>query len=231
MDTGNVIVVSPDREQSGVGCAVTLHHPVRVDNVLSPLDGIKAYTVEGTPGDSVVLASTTIIKERIDLLVSGINHGSNLGNDVFVSGTVGAAFHGYFRGIPSMAISVTSLTDVRFDAASMVTRLLAQLFKDGKLPKELLLNVNVPNIPTKDLKGIRVTSLGRNSYTEIVETGSDPRRKYHWIKRTQPAWELEDGTDIFAVENQYISISPLNTDITDKHLLSILGDIELHLHV
>ena len=229
MEAGEVIVVAPDREQSGVGCSVTLHHPVRITPTLSHFDGIETYAVEGTPGDSVVLATSTLIKESVDLLVSGINHGSNLGNDVYVSGTVGAAFHGYFRGIPSVAISVTSLTDVRYDAASRIAPLLAHRAREGGLPKEILLNVNLPNKPLKDLKGVQVTRLGSKSYTEIVEEGHDPRRKYHWIKRTRPAWRMEEGTDIWAVQNDYISMTPLHTDITAKHLLPELEDLDLRI--
>lgn len=227
IEVGEVIVVAPDREQSGVGCSVTLHHPVRITPTPSRFDGIETYAVEGTPGDSVVLATSTIIKGPVDLLVSGINHGSNLGNDVYVSGTVGAAFHGYFRGIPSVAVSVTSLTDVRYDAASRIALMLANRAKEGSLPKEILLNVNLPNKSLKDLKGVQVTRLGSSSYTEIVEEGRDPRRKYHWIKRTRPAWRMETGTDIWAVQNDYISMTPLHADITAQHLFSELEDFAL----
>lgn len=226
---GDVVVVAPDREQSGVGSSVTLHHPVRMAPTAPLLDGVKTYAVEGTPADSVILATETLIKEPIDLLVSGINAGSNVGNDVFVSGTVGAAFHGYFRGIPSIAISVTALNDVRYEVAARLASLLALRVKEGALPKGLLLNVNLPNKPMEQLKGILVTRLGRNSYLEVVNEGKDPRRKYYWINRSRPAWQLEEGTDIWAVQNDYISLSPLHNDVTAYSLVPHLEKLELAL--
>ncbi len=224
---GDVVVVAPDREQSGVGSSVTLHHPVRVAPAAAPHDGIEAYAIEGTPGDCVILATETLVKGPIDLLVSGINGGANLGNDVFVSGTVGAAFHGYFRGIRSIALSVTALNDLHFDVAARLAFLLASQVKDGALPKRLLMNVNVPNKPLDQLKGVQATRLANGSYTEVVTEGKDPRRTYYWINRTRPAWTLEAGTDIWAVKNDYISITPLDNDVTAHSILPRMEELKL----
>ena len=211
---GEVVVVAPDRQQSGVGSSVTLHHAVRMAPTIFNRDGIKSYAVEGTPGDSVILATEKLVKDPIDLLVSGINTGSNMGNDVFVSGTVGAAFHGFFRGIPSMAVSVTALYDVHFEPAARVAYLLALKARDGLFPPRALINVNVPNKPLSQLKGLRVTRLADGSYTEVVDEGNDPRRLHYWINRSRPNWTSQPGTDIWAAENDLISITPLHNDVT-----------------
>ena len=224
---GDVVVVAPDREQSGVGSSVTLHHPVRIASAVPLHDGIEAYAIEGTPGDSVILATETLVKGPIDLLVSGINAGSNLGNDVFVSGTVGAAFHGYFRGIPSIALSITALNDLHFDVAARLAFLLASHVREGALPKKLLMNVNVPNKPLDQLKGVQATRLANGSYSEVVNEGKDPRRKYYWINRTRPTWTLEAGTDIWAVQNDYISITPLDNDVTAHSILPCMDELKL----
>ena len=226
---GEVVVVAPDREQSGVGCSVTLHQAVRSTPVASLVDGVDTYAVEGTPGDSVILATSTLVKEPIDLVVSGINSGSNLGNDVLVSGTVGAAFHGYFRRIPSIALSVISLTDIYLDAASRLASLLALRVKEGILPKEILLNVNLPNKPIDEIKGVLVTRLSGNSYSEVVEEGKDIRRRYYWINRARPVWQMEEGTDVWAVQNDYISVTPIHSNLTDHSQLPQLEKLDLHL--
>lgn len=221
-EVGKVVVVAPDRQQSGVGSSITLHNAVRMAPTMFSREGIESYAVEGTPGDSVILASEKLIEGPIDLLVSGINTGSNLGNDVFVSGTVGAAFHGFFRGIPSLAVSVTSLHDVHFEAAAGVACLLAAKARAGLFPPRALINVNVPNKPMEDLKGVKVTRLSDGSYTEVVDEGADPRRLHYWINRSKPNWTTQPGTDVWAIENGFISITPLQNDITDHASLSDL---------
>lgn len=226
-EVGDVVVVAPDREQSGVGASVTLHHPVRVSPSPPVMNGIEAYSVEGTPGDSVILATSTLVKEPIGLIVSGINAGANLGNDVFVSGTVGAAFHGYFRGIPSIAVSVTALNNLRYEVAAKLAMLLAIRVREGALPKELLLNVNLPNEPIEKLKGVKVTRSGQNSYTESIKEGYDARRKYYWLERGKPAWQIEEGTDIWAVQSNYVSITPLRNDITAHQQLPDLEQLHM----
>ncbi len=219
------MVVAPDREQSGVGASVTLHHPLRVASSPPVMNGIEAYAVEGTPGDSVILATSTLVKKPVDLLVSGINPGANLGNDVFVSGTVGAAFHGYFRGIPSIAVSITALDDLRYEAAAKLARLLAIRVRNGALPKELLLNVNLPNEPIEKLKGVKVTRSGNTSYTEFLKEGYDARRKYYWLEPGDRTWKMEEGTDIWAVQNDYVSITPLRNDVTAHPQMPYLEEL------
>ena len=215
-----VIVVAPDREQSGVGTSVTLHRPLRARKARPRIQGIETYAVEGTPADSVVLAIRMLVKDKIDLIVSGINEGSNLGNDVLISGTVGAAFQGHFHMINSIAISVASFTDLHFEVAAGIGLCLAQEIASGSLGERVFLNVNVPNVPSDMIKGIEITRLGERDSSDSsrnghVETGHDGKRTYYWFKHAAPQWKEGEGTDIWALEQNKISITPLHTDITN----------------
>ena len=204
----SITVVAPDRDQSGTGTSVTLRHPLRLSKVKSPIKGIAAYSVEGTPADSVILALRFAIKDKIDLVVSGINEGPNLGNDTFISGTIGAALQGYFYGIPAIAISTAAFEDLHFDVAARLARLLTGAFDDGILPKKLLLNVNLPNLPREKLKGIEITKLGERNYTDKISPGHDGKREYYWIVRGIPEWNVSAGSDIWALDQDKISITP-----------------------
>lgn len=214
-----VVVVVPDREQSGVGTAVTLHQPLRVRAVTPHVADIDAYAVEGTPADSVIIALRMLLKGRVDLLMSGINEGSNLGNDVLISGTVGAALQGYFHGVPSIAISVASFEDLHFDVAARIGSFLAQQVDAGNLPHRVLLNVNLPNLPLDQIRGIELTRLGERSFTDAVragyvKAGHDGKRDYYWIVHGNPKWKEGEGTDIWALEKNKVSITPLHSDLT-----------------
>ena len=134
--------------------------PLRVTEIPPHVEGVPTYAVEGTPSDSAIVALQTLIEEPVDLVVSGINKGANMGNDVFISGTMGAALQAHFRGIPAIAISVAALRDVQFDAAAQVARLLAQNVADGRLTAPLLLNVNLPNVPPSESGACRSPGLG-----------------------------------------------------------------------
>ena len=215
-EVGEVVVVAPDREQSGVGTAISMHHPVRVTEVPPRVEGVTAYAVEGTPADCTILALESLIEDTVDLVISGINRGANLGNDIFISGTVGAAFQGFFRGIPSIAMSVASLTDVHYGPAALVARLLAQATAEGKLNAPLLLNVNLPNVPLEKIKGVSMTQLGKRTYMDVVKEGDDGRRKYYWIVRDKPGWELAKGLEIWVVRRRRVSITPIHTNLTSN---------------
>jgi 5'-nucleotidase len=205
---GNVTVVAPDRDQSGIGTAITMRHPLRLSKIKSPIRGVKAYSVEGTPGDSVILALRFAVKDTIDLIVSGINEGPNLGNDVFISGTIGGALQGYFYDIPAIAVSVAAFEKLNFYIAAKLARLLAEGFHNGVLPRKLLLNVNVPNLPKENIRGIEITRLGERSYTDNIGQGHDGKKEYYWIVRGVPEWSVVEGTDIWAMEQDKISITP-----------------------
>lgn len=224
-ETGEVVVAAPDREQSAVGSSVTLHHPLRAREIEPPVSGVKSYSVEGTPADSVILALRTLIHGEIDLVVSGINEGANMGDDVLISGTVGAALQGYLNGIPSMAVSVKAVDNVHFDAAARLAVVLTKLIAKGALPRRMLLNINLPNLPLSQIKGIELTHLGRRSYGDTIEEGHDGKRKYYWIVRGKPEWQPQDGTDIWAVLNDRISITPLHAVATSPRVLSTLKQL------
>jgi len=216
-----VVVVAPDRDQSGIGTAVTLHHPVRVSPVPPEVTRVEAYAVEGTPADTVILALKTLLKDKVDMIFSGINEGSNLGNDVLISGTVSAALQGYFYGLPSVSISVGSIKKVRFDVAARFGALLAQQVAKSKMPQKFLLNINVPNLPLERISGIEITRLGERSYMDNIKAGHDGKRKYYWIVRGKPDWKEVEGTDISALGKNKISITPLHGDLSgDIHLKS-----------
>jgi 5'-nucleotidase len=209
-----VIVVAPDREQSGKGTSISLSSPLRISKVKRIAAGVPSYAVEGTPADSVILGLDQMAKD-VDLVVSGINSGANLGEDIFISGTVGAALQGYFRGLPSIAISVGSLHPPTFHAATVIlAAIVRQIEKEG-YSNRLLLNVNVPSIQFSDICGIDVTRLGGRAYTDVITTGDDGKQEYYWIAHGTPAWHLVEGTDIWAVRNNRISITPLHSDLTD----------------
>jgi len=217
-----VVVVAPDRDQSGIGTAVTLHHPVRVSPMPPEVTRVETYAVEGTPADTVILALKTLLKDGVDMVFSGINEGSNLGNDVLISGTVSAALQGYFYGLPSVAISVGSIKRVRFDVAARFSALIVQQVAASKMPQKFLLNINLPNLPLEKIAGIEITRLGERSYMDNIKAGHDGKRKYYWIVRGKPDWKEVEGTDISALGKNKISITPLHSDLSsDIHFESM----------
>ena len=207
---GDVSVVAPDRDQSGVGTAMTLMSVLRVQEIRSPLEGVQAFSVEGTPADCVILAIEELVQGTIDLVVSGINQGSNLGKGVMTSGTVGAAFHGYFHDIPSMAVSVAYTNGIIYDVAAQTAGTLARAISDSSAPPPLLLNVNVPSLSADKIRSVELTRLGPIAYLENVERGSNGYRPHYWIKHNKPVnTSAPEGTDIWAVRDNRISITPL----------------------
>jgi len=228
-EAGQIFVVAPDREQSGVGASLTLHAPIRAREVppavYGNINGVKAYSVEGTPGDSCVLALDKLVGP-VDLLVSGINQGSNLGEDILISGTVGAALQGYIRGYPSIAISVAAIKDARFEVATAFLELLSRSLAEGAEPPSSLLNVNLPNEPPERIQGVEITRLGRRSYSESVKEGNDGRREYYWVSRSKAVdKEQPEGTDIWALRHNRISITPIHAGLTDLQRMHQVEDM------
>ncbi|MBI5048498.1 MAG: 5'/3'-nucleotidase SurE [Deltaproteobacteria bacterium] len=205
---GEVYVVAPDRERSAASHSLTLHRPLRVEQ-----HGSNAYAVDGTPTDCINIAVNGILKKKPDLVVSGINKGGNLGDDVTYSGTVSAAMEGTLLGIPSVAMSLVSRDNFDFKmAARFAARLTRFILKKG-LPKDTLLNVNVP---AGDVKGYRITKQGKRFYGDSVVEKIDPRgKKYYWIGGDILRWEGGKGTDFEAVANKFISITPVHLDMTN----------------
>lgn len=208
---GRVIVVAPDQEQSASSHAITLDKPLRIKEHAS-----SRFGVSGTPTDCVLLAIHGILERRPDLIVSGINHGPNMGEDVTYSGTVAAAIEACILGITSMAISLASWEIAPFDGAAAAASQLARvlLTMDGKRPR--LWNVNVPAVPRSEIAGIKVTKLGSRVYNDIIIRKKDPRGKdYFWIGGAEPGWSAGEDTDFAAVSAGYISVTPLRLDFTD----------------
>ncbi len=216
---GPVVVVAPDREQSAVGTAVTLRQPLRVRKLNGMLPGVETYSVEGTPSDSVILALSKLAKNGIDLVVSGINSGPNLGDDVFISGTVGAALQGHFHGLPALAISIDAAADSpHLEGAAKIAALLAKRIDEGSLPRDVFLNVNVPGLPLEEIKGVSVTRLANQTHGNTVAARErhNGRQPYYWLVRRRLPQETDTKTDIGAIEQGNISITPLQTNLLSR---------------
>lgn len=211
---GNVSVVAPDREQSGTGLGVSLQHPVKIYDAIPRIEGIKTIAVEGTPADSVLLAVQGLTPQPVDLVLSGINEGANLGFNVLVSGTVGAAFQAHIFGVPAVAISIPTVEKPRFEVAAQLAGILARMFRDNILSGPMVLNVNVPNVPLDEIQGLRVTRLAKGKYIETLEKLQTERHVYYWMAKGRPEWVVDPGTDVWAVRNNFISITPLHIDLT-----------------
>jgi 5'-nucleotidase len=207
-----VYVVAPDREESAIAHSLTLHRPLRVEKIKRSY-----YAVDGTPADCVHLGVNVLLPGRPDLIVAGINKGGNLGDDVTYSGTVSAAFEGTLLGIPSFAVSLVARSHFKFDAAArFAVRMARHVIKHG-LPKDTLLNINVPNLAEKEIKPYRITRQGRwvHNGSGVIEK-IDPRgKKYYWIGSGQLVFDRKKDTDFVAVSRGHISVTPLHLDLTN----------------
>jgi 5'-nucleotidase len=216
---GTVYIVAPDRERSAAGHSLTLSHPLRVEKL-----GPRVWSVDGTPTDCVNLGVNGILRgKRIDLLVSGINKGANLGDDITYSGTVSAAIEGTLLGIPSVAVSLVTRSRFRFDVASGYALEVAKKVLRKGLPGDTLLNVNVPNMPREEIRGVRVTRQGKRVYGDLIVEKRDPRgRKYYWIGGDHLRSEDIPGSDLEAIEGNFVSITPIHLDLTNYAALRAL---------
>ena len=216
---GEVHVVAPDREQSATSHSLTMHVPVRARHVR---DGV--HSVTGTPTDCVMLAVEALLPRRPDFVLSGVNHGMNMGEDVLYSGTVSAAMEATIFGIPAVALSYAGRGRAEHLEAygPFLAELLARLVRPGgQWPAETLLNVNLPPVPPEEVKGVRVTRLGRRVFTDALTKGVDPSgREYFWIGGGNVAWGAHEGTDFHAVDEGYVSVTPLHLDLTNHALIS-----------
>lgn len=216
---GRVIVVAPDQQRSAASHSITLHRPLRVQRVKRDV-----YAIDGTPTDCVMLAVHQILKRKPDLIVSGINHGANLGDDVHYSGTVSVAIEGGILGIPSMSVSLVVNGKGHFQmAADYSTKIAMKILKE-RLPKGIMLNVNIPDVTPGKIKGIVFTRQGKRSYGDIIVEKVDPRgKKYYWIGGDMANYEDIKSSDCNAVLAGYISITPLRVDLTDYVALKSLS--------
>jgi 5'-nucleotidase len=225
-ELGEVHVVAPDREQSATSHSLTLHYPLRARKADQDIQ-----VIDGTPTDCVVLAVGELLAERPDFVLSGVNHGANLGDDVLYSGTVAAAMEATILGIPSVAVSYTGKNSEDLDGWHEVLRtLLQQLLLRSDFPAETLLNVNLPAVSPGQVAGIKVTSLGRRAYVGSLTRAADPNgREYFWIGGGESKWWGSPESDFHAVHAGFISVTPLHLDLTNYRLLENLGRWELKL--
>jgi 5'-nucleotidase len=219
MQIGDVAVVAPDRERSAVGHALTLHHPLRAEKL-----GTNIFAVDGTPTDCVNLGIHSLLPFKPDIIISGINHGGNLGDDVTYSGTVSAAMEATLMGIPAFAVSlVTTGEGINFATAGNFAAKLARIILDQGLPNDTFLNVNVPDLPEAQLLFPMITRQGRRRYEGMIINKVDPRgRNYYWIGTVDVNFHDLEGTDYHAVSRGHISITPLHLDLTNYQSLVAL---------
>lgn len=219
---GQVTVFAPDRNWSAAGHSKTMHKPLRIHRV-TLADGSPAYSTNGAPSDCVGLALLGAIPQPPDLVVSGINQGGNLGHDITYSGTVAGAMEAVVGGVPAIAVSLDAREWADFAAVTAAVARLARLILANGLPPNLLFNVNAPPIPSAQVKGIVVTRLGQRVYRDVLVERADPKgQPYYWIGGEPPSGVVENGTDIGAVANGYISITPLSMDMTAHSFMDTL---------
>jgi 5'-nucleotidase len=211
-----VRIVTPDREKSASSHSLTLHFPLRVRETDNG-----AFVVDGTPTDCVVLAIGELLEEKPDFVLSGVNHGANLGDDVLYSGTVAAAMEATILGIPAVAVSYTGNEFGRLGAwTEVLVRLLRQLLLRDDFPQETLFNVNLPAVAPEDVAGVRITTLGRRAYVGSLTRARDPAgREYFWIGGGESTWWGSDDSDFRAVHDGWISVTPLHLDLTNHGLI------------
>jgi len=229
----NVYVSAPHRQQSAVGHSITIYYPLRAFEYRKHGESF-GMAVEGTPADAVKLGVLFLYKDvKFDLVVSGINHGANTAINIIYSGTVSAATEGTTLDIPSIAVSAASYEKVDFDYPAEVT---AKIIKDIlvnkgiKLHPKTLLNINIPSVPKEEIKGIKITKQGRSNWIDDFEVRSDPNgRDYYWLTGKMNILDTQDDYDVIAVKENYISITPLQYDLTDNKMINEIQDWNLKL--
>lgn len=217
---GEIVVVAPERDRSGASNSLTLDRPLMVRRAANGF----SY-VNGTPTDCVHLAVTGFLEFQPDIVVSGINYGANMGDDTIYSGTVAAATEGFLLGIPSIAISLASHAGRNFVTAGRIAAQLVERFQRAPVAQPVLLNVNVPDLPEAELKGIEITRLGKRHKAEAVVKAKNPREQtIYWIGAAGDAQDAGPGTDFHAVANNSVSITPLQIDLTYHPQIALLRD-------
>lgn len=215
---GQAVIVAPDREKSAVSHSITLHRPLKVERLEKDV-----YTLNGTPTDCVTIAVGKVLKRKPDMLVSGINRGGNLGDDLTYSGTVSAAMEGTILDIPSIAVSMVGGPKYVFSTAALYAKKIARTLLKKCMPRDTLLNVNVPNLPAEKIKGIHFTRQGKRIYSNSIHEVLDPRRERHyWIGGGLQSWEESSDTDFYAVDRGYVSVTPVHLDLTNYSALEYL---------
>jgi 5'-nucleotidase len=220
---GDAYIVAPDRERSAASRSLTMHRPLKAEQLRK-----RIYSINGTPTDSIAIGINKILSEKPVLVVSGINKGANLGDDITYSGTVSAAMESTLMGIPSFAISLaiekqTGNKPLYFETASKFALEIGRQILNNSLPFDTLLNVNVPNLPIDKIKGVKITKQGKRIYENAVHDTFDPNgNRYYWIGGGEPSWDNRNDTDIQAIQTGYISITPIHLDLTNYDALKLI---------
>ena len=209
-EVADITVVAPNRNRSAASNSLTIERPIRAVEFKS-----NWFSVDGTPTDCVHLGITGLLKKEPDMVVSGINPGANMGDDVIYSGTVAAAMEGRFLGLPAVAVSINSLQPQSFEDAARVTKSLVQQIIAKPFPEDAILNVNIPDIPLEQIQGFATTRLGNRHKAEPAIMSHDPRGKpIYWVGAAGPEQDAGPGTDFHAVNNNFVSVTPLQVDLT-----------------
>ncbi len=220
----DVTVVAPDSERSATSHSITIHRPLRVKKAQpAGMDGIPCFVVDGLPVDCTKVGITHVMHFDTDLVVSGINHGSNMGSDILYSGTVSAALDAVIMGYRAMAVSIASFNPINLLSAAEIALRLIDSGMFNEQPDGVLYNLNVPDLPLNEIKGLRVTKQGRTIYKDSVDVRSDPRgNEYIWMSGELDECDVIDDTDVSMVKQGYASITPIKYDLTDKEQLDSL---------
>lgn len=225
---GEIVVIAPNSPQSGKGHAITIHDPVRLHQV-DALGDIEAYECSGTPVDCVKLAKSVVLKERtIDLCVSGINHGSNASINIIYSGTMSAAMEASLEGINSIGFSLLDFSfEADFNPSKWVVKTIVEYVLKNGMKKGNLLNVNIPKVPLEDIKGIRICKQAEARWKEEFTEAIDPRgEKYYWMTGTFSSEDYDESTDIWALQNNFVSVVPSSHDLTNYPAIHELKALE-----
>jgi 5'-nucleotidase len=222
--SSKVTVIAPDKQQRAVGHAITMNYPLRAIP-FSKNGEFFGYAVEGTPADAIKLGVRSLMEEKPDLIISGINHGSNTAINIIYSGTVSAATEGTILGIPSIAISLTTYQDANFTYAAKFAGRLAGFVAAHGLPEGTLLNVNVPPLPEEKIKGVLLTRQGKSTWVDTFDVRRDPaNREYFWLTGKLSVIDTELDVDQIAVQNGYVSVTPIHYELTDRKFLDVMKE-------
>jgi 5'-nucleotidase len=211
---GTVTAIAPHCERSAIGHAVTFFSPLRMQ-LITKEKGCSIFSCDGTPTDCILLGLNHLLKEKPDIIITGINLGANIGDDITYSGTVTSAMEGALRGIPSMAVSIATFEKPLFYTAAQVAAWIARCMVSEGIAPRTFLNVNVPNVKPGDLEGIEITCQGESTYIQKFIKRKDPRgRDYFWLDHSRPTGKEAEGTDFYALSRNHVSVTPLKLDLT-----------------
>jgi 5'-nucleotidase len=220
---GNVVVVAPDQPMSGTGHAITVRHPLRLHSILKE-EGLEEYSCNGTPVDCVKLGEQVVLKRKPDLLVSGINHGSNASINVIYSGTMAAVLESAIGGVPSVGFSLLDYShNADFSGCEPYVKRVSEMVLSHGLPDGVCLNVNIPAVNGREIRGVKICRQGRSRWVEEFDSRTDPHnREYHWLTGYFEKLEENEDTDQWALENNYVSVVPVHFDLTAHYALTTL---------